>query len=246
MEMTMTGYARLAVLTVAALLLGGCESSPTAEQERNAVPVPSAQYAGLQGQSVAVMVWVDWSVRTDYPKIQLDLARLTQERLESLYPPPLEGAAEPKEAPKKEASKKESKKKDKDDELPPTTYINPASVVRFQREHPEIEGQPIVRVAPRLGVTRVVYVEVERFEAQSPQSIMLLKGMAKATLRVAEVNAEGQAAVAFEEQDIEVQFPPGTQEGIIPDQKKDIRWVYTGTVERLAEALGVRFAQSGK
>lgn len=228
----MKGYSRLAVLILAALCLAGCGSTPSAEEARRAVPKPEVQYAGLKGQSVAVMVWTDWGTRTEYPKIQLDLARLTQERLEKLYI---------KE--EKEGSKKDDKKQKQQEEPPVVTFINPASVVRFQREHPETEGQPITRIAPRLGVTRVVYVEVQGFDAHAPQSIMLLKGSAKATLRVVEVGPDGQATVAFEEQDIAVQYPPNAPEGVIPDDKKNVRWIYSGTVERLAEAVGVRFAE---
>ena len=194
----MMGYARLVVLGLA-ICLAGCETTPDVGEGFNAIPTPDRQYTGLAGQSIAVMVWTDWQTRTEYPRIQLDLARATQTRLESLYTP-------------KEPEKGDKGADSKEKGAPAAEFINPASVVRFQRERPETEGQPIVKVAPRLGVNRVVYVEVENLDAHAPQSIMLLKGSAKATLRVVEVAPNGTATVAFEESGISVNFPPNAPE----------------------------------
>lgn len=224
----MMGYARLVVLGLA-ICLAGCGTTPEVGEGFNAIPTPDHQYTGLAGQSIAVMVWTDWQTRTEYSRIQLDLARATQTRLEQIYV---------KGDPKKDEKKADAKK----EESPAVEFINPASVVRFQRERPETEGQPIVKIAPRLGVTRVVYVEVENLDAHAPQSIMLLKGSAKATLRVVEVAPDGTATVAFEESGISVNYPPNAPEGVIPDDKRTVRTIYEGTIARLAEAIGVRFA----
>jgi hypothetical protein len=222
-------YMRVVLLSVGLFGLAGCGALPMGQPEdRHAIPKPERQYAGLKGQSAAVMVWTDWRTRTEYPRIQLDMARLTQARLEKMYPPV------------ERPSKDDRKQKEL---VNVVDFINPASVARFQRERPETEGQPIVQVAPRLGVSRVLYIELESFDAHAPQSIMLLKGSARATLRVVEVSPDGLATVAFEESGIEVNFPPNAPEGVIPDENRTVRTIYQGTLDRLAEAVAVRFSE---
>jgi hypothetical protein len=208
----------LGVLCLA--LLAGCGSSGSSSDDREK---PEVQYTGLNGQTAAVMVWVDWRTRTEYSSLQLDLAKALQAKLE----PPAE-----------EGETKESKKKDE----AAVRLINPGSVVRYQREHPETESKPIMEVAPRLGVARVIYVEVESFDAHAPESTMLLRGRAAATLRVVEVTA-GQAKVAFEEPKIVVQYPPGAPMGVVPSEKHTVRTIYDGTIKALAERLAARFAE---
>lgn len=225
----MMQFLRLVVLGLGLVCLCGC-GSMSATEDRHAIPRPERQYAGLKGQSAAIMVWTDWHTRNEYPRIQLDLARATQNRLEVAY----KIKPEPGQEQKEKAKAKE--------EPPAIEFLNPASVVRFQRERPETEGQPIVQVAPRLGAGRVIYIELEDFDAHSAQSIMLLKGTAKATLRVVEV-VDGRATVVFEEPGIQVHFPPNAPEGVVPDDKRNVRTIYVGTVDRLAEAICARFAE---
>src|ERR1051325_5591819 len=152
--------------------LVGC----TADDKHNKyVETPANFYEGLNGHSCAVMVWADFRTRTEYSHIQLDLAKALTKKLEDQLQPT-----------------KESKKDQK------ITFTLPASVVRYQREHPEINSMPIAEVAPRLQAQRVVFVELEEFSAYSPEAAMVLKGNAKATLRVVEVNGD-QATVMFKE-----------------------------------------------
>src|SRR4051812_3511980 len=157
----------LRIMLAAGILcaLGGC----AAEQKEKSkwVETPAVLYEGLKGQSCAVMVWADWRTRTEYNQIQLDVGKKLTQKLEEHFKP------------KKEGKNPETL----------VTFTNPASVVRYQREHPEIMTRPIAEVAPRLQAGRVVYVEVEEFAAHSPEAAMVLKGNAKATIRVLEVTA---------------------------------------------------------
>jgi len=196
------------------LAAGGCGylSSSTERDE----PKPEKTYGGLTGQVCAVMVWADWRTRVDYTRIQGDLAALLQQRLEG--------------------QKKDAKSS------PSTTFLNPLSVVRYQREHPEIEALPIAEVAPKLSVTRLIYVELGSFSVQSPDSIMILKGSAEATLRVLEISGQ-KASVAFEESGIKASYPPDAPEGVVPSDKYNLNSVYKGTIEELADRLAARFSR---
>src|SRR5689334_16222951 len=111
----------------------------------HAVPVTiKPAYTGLKGQSVAVMVWADRSIRIDFPKVSLDLSNYVQTTLAKSV-----GLDETKEI------------------LTGTTFpYEPRSVVRFQQDHPEIQSQQVTEFAPRLGVTRLIYIEIEQLQTR--------------------------------------------------------------------------------
>ncbi|HEV8290639.1 MAG TPA: hypothetical protein VGP94_01890 [Tepidisphaeraceae bacterium] len=195
--------------------VGGCAS----EQQKNKyVETPKVLYEGLKGQSCAVMIWADWRTRTEYSQIQLDLGKMLTKKLEEHFNP------------KKEGKKQEMA----------VQFTNPASVVRYQREHPEVLSMPIVQVAPKLQAQRVVYVELEEFSAHSAEAPMVLKGTAKATLRVVEVNG-AEAKVVFEEAGIAANYPPDRPEGVVESETINVRTIYDGTIDLLAEKLAARF-----
>jgi hypothetical protein len=202
------------------LWLGGCKSVGLDDAENVPTEKPSAIYAGLAGQKVAIMVWADWRTRTEggFSQIQLDMARLLQQDLEQ----------------------KEVKSEKKKNPTPTMQFVDPRSIVRYQREHPEITFQPILEVAPRLGASRVIYVEIDHFQIQSPKSILLLKGEALANLRVVEVS-NGQAKLALEEKEITALYPPNAPEGAVPSDKINERTVYEETLIQLSQKLAGRF-----
>jgi nucleoside diphosphate kinase len=206
------------ICVTGACLAGGCASEQQQPQNKF-VEKPAFLYEGLKGHNCAVMVWADWRTRTEYNQIQIDLAKLLTKKLEDHFQP-----------------KKEGKKQ----EPPSVQFTNPASVVRYQREHPEVMSMPIVEVAPRLQAERVVFVELEEFTAHSPEAVMVLKGHAKATLRVIEVSGD-TAKVAFEEMGITARFPPDQPEGVIASDTVNVRTIYDGALNLLAEKLAARF-----
>src|SRR4051812_15137258 len=80
-------------------------------------------YNKLEGQTVGVMVWADRGVRIDWNTIQLDIASSLQDKLEKADPKLLKNAHFP---------------------------VKAASIVRFQKDHPELEGTSVTDIAPRL------------------------------------------------------------------------------------------------
>jgi hypothetical protein len=109
------GYCLLMLLT---LLPAGCAAMGVLA---NAMPEPdvAARYTGLAGHTVAVMVWADRGMLIDYPSMRLDVASGIQSKIQEAQ---------------------HAKKK----ELTNTRFpFAPASVVRFQEDHPEIHDQSV-------------------------------------------------------------------------------------------------------
>ena len=216
MGRVLSGFA--VVLGLLPLICAGCSSGGLAEEEE-AAEKPEVRYAGLAGQKCAILVWVDSFTRTEFNQVQIDLARALQGKL----------AKKPSQDEKQPA---------KPDPSSPQ-FIDPRSVVLYQRQHPEIEGLTIAEIAPHLGVPRVIYVEIEQLQTQSPRSILLLKGIGKATLRVVEV-ADNKAVVVFEEAGITAKYPRNVRDGVVPTDKINERTVYEGTLVELATKLAAR------
>lgn len=176
----------------------------------NAVPqYTKAKYNGLQNQSIGVMVWADRGVLIDWETIQIDLANAIQAKLETNKADELKGA------------KFEWK---------------PASIVRYQRDHPGMEAQPITDVAARLPFTRLIYIEVESFRTRSETALELFRGSGVATLKIVEVDPITHAAkVGYSEENIQTVYPKkAPPDGITSGNDQRI---YIGAVQGLADEI---------
>ncbi|MDB5173177.1 MAG: hypothetical protein JWO87_2672 [Phycisphaerales bacterium] len=182
------------------------------------LPEPSvpAKYSGLAGQTVAVMVWADDNgVQIDWPAIHLDTAHGIQSKLQ---------VAQSTEKPKELENAKFT--------------LNPAAVVEYQKNHPEVVAESIVDVAPRLGVTRLIYVEIHGFQTRSDTSIDLYRGSATGSIKVIEV-INGKGRVAYSDDSLRVQFPKtGPQDGL-PNRTDDA--MYRGTLDAFTTQAVLRF-----
>lgn len=213
--LTPAGALRLALLLPLTLTPTGCVLFGLAAQAMPQADVP-ARYAGLRGHSVGVMVWTDRGVQIDYPALRLELAAAVQARLQQT-------------------------KAARRNELRETTFPYPAaSFVRFQEDHPELAEQPIVDVAPRLNVDRVIYIEVGAVQTRADDSVDLFRGTATAAVKVIEVDrATGRAKSVYEESGIEIAYPRSAPPEGLPGVG-DAR-IYRGTVAELATAIARRF-----
>ena len=170
----------------------------------------SARYKGLAHQTVGIMVWADRGILIDWPTIQQDLAGSVQNKL------------------------KLSMKEDKPDELKGTAFpVEVASIVRYQRDHPEIEAQDITDVAPKLGVSRLIYIEVSDFRTRSTQAVELFRGSIDATVKIIEVQ-NGTAKIGYQEE-VNAVFPKKSQpEGSLDGQDYPI---YLGTIDSFSDSM---------
>jgi hypothetical protein len=214
-----------ALLNLAFLATSGCNVIGAAAQ---LLPRPDikAAYSGLAYQTVGVMVWADRGIRIDFPTLQADVASSLTKKLQDATNLPHK-----KEVPK---------------ELEGATYLNPMAVIRFQEDHPELEGQPSTDLATRLGVTRVIYLEIYAFETRSDLSIDLYKGTVMARLEVLEVHRDASgkktATVAYQNPDLKTTFPPNRPEGIGGDNVNPTM-MYVKTVDTFTDDVARLFAQ---
>jgi hypothetical protein len=168
-------------------------------------------------------------MRIEWELIQLDLGNSIHSKLElTANPPPKPGKKKPKQV--KAAA----------EELQGTKFpVIPASIIRFQQDHPEIEGQAITEIAPRLGVSRLIYVEIEEFATRPDGGVELFRGDANVTVRVIEVAPDGKATVAYEENEVRATYPPKSpKEGrpTIGDRR-----IYVGLIDALGDAVAKKF-----
>ena len=198
------------------LLLSGCTLIGVLASRVVPPPTIPPQYTGLQGKSVAIMAWAPDGTMIDFPNVRLDVAGSLQKNLEQ---------------------GRDAKAK----ELKGITFPTPASsIVRLQENRPELEGAPLTDVAPELGASRLVYVEIEFLQTRSDAALELYRGSASATLKVLEV-ANGTAKVAYEESGITAVFPPGAREEGAPDGDDFV--IYRGTVQQLTAEVAKRFVR---
>jgi hypothetical protein len=207
---------------------GGCNLIGAAAQ---VMPQPdiAPAYKGLGGQTVGVMVWVDRGVRIDYPNLQADIARDLTGKLTMLTTP-----RDPKEREKVAP------------EMAHVRYLDPMAVVRFQADHPELEGMPAEDLAKRLGVTRVIYLQVYSFETRPQESIDLFKGTLLSRMEVLEVSPGAGGAkkvrAGYSDPDIRSVYPPHRPEGVAGNDV-NTDYIYRKTVDQFTTDVALKFVQ---
>lgn len=202
------------------LCLAGCQILGVAAYKLKPPETIKPKYMNLPGQSVGIMVWADRGLRIDWPTLQLDLANGIQHKLQD--------------------QTIDAKGKPKAKTLAGVTYpYPPASFVRYQQDHPETEAMSITDFAPRLGVNRLIYVELEDFVTRSAQAVDLFRGQGKATVRIIEITPDGKAEVAHTWENVQATYPPKAPVEGVPNAG-DAR-IYAGTVDALATAVAQLF-----
>jgi hypothetical protein len=187
---------RIAAITAFVIIVtsgGGCAIFDKLF-EASGVQTEPAKYPGLKGQSVAVVVWAEENgVRIDWPRLNLDAAQMVQAKLQQV----------------------QKLNKPKELELMHFTR-SAASVVRFQEEHPEWASQGIEEIAPKLGVTRVIYIEIHGFQTRADAAVELYRGTLTGTVTVVEVTGN-KGRIGFTDDNVKVSFPKSSPEEGLPN-----------------------------
>ncbi|MCC6424912.1 MAG: hypothetical protein IT447_15675 [Phycisphaerales bacterium] len=207
-------WALWAMLPLTLTMAAGCAIFGVAA---HALPPPTIQaaYKGLQNQTAAIMVWADPGIRMDFNNIQVDIARSLQKKM--TY---------------------DEKTLDVDELKGLTWPVDPVRIVRYQHDYPQVNSAPVTTVAPKFGVSRLVYVEIQTLQARSDVSVDLFRGTLVGSLKVVEIK-DGQAKVAYEENNIRAIFPPKSPEEGVPNAD-DYR-IYLGVVDQFTTELAKRF-----
>jgi hypothetical protein len=170
------------------------------------------QYNGLAGQSIGVMVWTDRGVSVDFPDLSLDLANSIQHKLILA------------------AGQKDEK------ELKGSTFpVKPASILRYEQDHADLDITNIADIAPHLGVSRLIYVEVDDFGTRAEASVDLFRGHMATTMKVIEVTPNGTGKIAYSEDDIKATYPPSVNDDGTPNG--DDGKFYAGTVDAMSTQI---------
>lgn len=178
-------------------------------------PTVGPKYKGLADQKVAVMVWADPGTAIDWPHLQLDVARGIESRLQDA-----------------------ARKPDKYKELKGTVFPAPESVVRYQHDHPESAVQSVTEFAPKLDITRLIYIEIQQFSTRPEESQELYRGDLVGNVKLVEV-ANGRATVKFTEENIKVVYPEKSPEEGVP-AGSDTQ-MYEKAVDAFSEQVANRF-----
>lgn len=207
---------RLLVVSLSGLLLCGCNIIGAVAAK---APKPDilAAYKGLAGKSVGIIVYVDPDAAMNWPTLQLDLANYLQYKLQ------------------------QAQKDDKDGDLKGTTFpYEPRSFVRYQKEHPGIEALPITQVAPKLGVERLIYLQVNEFTTRAEGTITMYLGRINVTLQVIEVDPVTKTAtVGYTDPNIRMKYPrTAPDEGLLNGND---RRIYQGTLDEISTQLALKF-----
>jgi hypothetical protein len=163
------------------------------------------------------MVWADRGTRIEYDSLRLDLARGIQDKLQKTQvnkASELQGAQFPRDR-------------------------NPDALYAFQENNPGYEAQPMTSIAPRLGVTRLIYVEVQNFQLHSEQVLELFRGSITATVQVIEVTG-GTAKVGYTDT-VSAVYPANAPEEGLPNLGE--RKTYQGTLDAFTTAVTQRFVE---
>ncbi len=209
---TIARVARAAFFPLLAIL-AGCQLLGVAA---STLPQPdvAASYAGLQKQNVGIMAWADRGVTIDHPAIQPDIAKDLQDKLQQAA---ASGADEVKEV----------------------RWAKIDDILRFQEDHPEMRFDPAEEVAPRLGVTRLIYVEVASVSLHPVEAVDLSRGDIVVNLKVIEISG-GKSKVAYQEEHIAGLYPPhAPSEGVAG--MEDDQVLFRRTLDVLTTELAKRF-----
>lgn len=208
------GCTLAAAMLCAVTLLSGCNVAGwLANVGGGNGTMEAASYKHLANQTCGVMVWADDGVLEDYQTLQLDAAKGLQAKLEE--------AAHAKV-----------------DEVANINWIPPEQVIAYMQNHSETAGEAVEEVAPRLGVSRLIYVEIQRFDTHPKDSPELWRGSIVANVEVVEV-ANGKGTVAYSERDLNVVAPKDCPSEGLPNLDENA--VYAATVDSFTSELGKRF-----
>lgn len=201
------------LLAGGACSLCGCELVGVAANAASGDEQVAASYTGLKGQHVGIMVWVDSAVAIDHPQLQGEVARGLQDKLQQ--------AANVGDANVKKI-----------------VWTKADQILQFQEDHPELQTVSAEEIAPRLNVTRLIYIEVDSFSLHPNQTVDLTRGSITADMKVLEV-ADGKANATYQENDIDVIYPPHSPPEGLTGLNDDE--VYSKSVDAFTTELAKRF-----
>lgn len=199
---------RLGMLSVLALLLTGVSTALSGcmiagiaavaadTWEKTGSHMVFAEYDGLFGERVAVIVNADMSIRMEEPNIDGDLQLLITARLET--PPDAKGiyagvrtGVDPKTGQASDQS---------------VRFVPYQTVRQFQLRNPSWPAWPFEDVAKALGATRLIIIDIYEYRFNEPGNAYLWNAQMTARISVIESNTGYVDDYAYE-REVRVRFP---------------------------------------
>lgn len=98
--------------------------------------------------------------------------------------------------------------------IPDVRLTDPVQIEKFQKENPNWTTLSYGDLLKRLGVERVVLIDMADYSLHEPGNANVWRGLASGTVGVLEDNAPNPNNFAFSES-VEAQFPPDTKVGLL-------------------------------
>lgn len=196
-------------LLVSLAALGGCEAAgfvAEAVAGGEAPPIKvTAEYKGLEGKSVAVVVNADLPMLYQFPQVQLEVGTAVGRAIAG--------------------------------NVPGVSVVDPKQVVEFQTRNIYWNTVPYGQLMKKLGVQRLVFVEMVEYRTHEPGNQAMYRGVAAARIDVAEADGKNPDNVAYSTV-ANVAYPPNEPEGIPDAHELTIR---KGMLDLFARAVAGRF-----
>lgn len=126
----------------------------------------NAQYAGLAGKSVAVLVAADESMLYRYPHLPRAASQAISAQIAA--------------------------------SLPDVTIVTPKQIAEFQARNPYWTTLGYARLIQRLGVQRLVYVDVSEFSTHEPGNTYSWQGLIVANVGIVEAESATPQNLSFQ------------------------------------------------
>lgn len=184
--------ARLVLLLAATALLGGCQVFGLGAQAfGGGSQTVAAEYNGLAGRTVAVLVAADEGTLYANPQIAADLGRIVSSSIAS--------------------------------NVDAATLMDPQQVEKFQDENPFWFTVPPNVVRGRLGVQRLVIVDVIEFKTHEPGAAHAWQGVMSANVDVIEAESPDANNAAYRGV-VAIRYPPGGKVGVLDVDAETMRF----------------------
>lgn len=207
----------LILVLLAVVALGGCSIArytaylftPTSEKE------VEAEFDGLPGHSVAIVIFADQGVLYEYPTVQGRLSALIANELRT-----------------KVTEKKGLNKTEK------VTVTTPARVLKYQHENVGWDEMPRTKLGKVFGADYVLYIALVGYTMHEPGTLNLYRGMVTAEATLYETAAASpQEARVWHCNDLRIVFPEKGAGRLADDQ----RIIRKETDTRFADLLAKKF-----
>ncbi|MGP1272633.1 MAG: hypothetical protein ACTS22_04815 [Phycisphaerales bacterium] len=136
------------------------------EIDKQGSHIEPAQYTGLEGRSVAVLVSADRSVQANFPGVVPEISVSLAERIR--------------------------------EHVDITGYVPGRVMLAFQYENPSWSALAYGELAEKLGVERLVVVDLREFRLNDPGNRYLYDGVADAAIGVVEADGPYPDDIAYE------------------------------------------------